>query len=191
MSNATASGDVVQTFFANIHAPTQSQLDMLTKKLGIPIMALAHDRDGGGTCMGMIRVERSGQRFDFSDDPVLRPICGFIAWNRWDEPEDIVGWSPRDDWTGSWKGQAVLLGEHELQSPRLGTPLPVHLDVASWLRSHREGVVAIDRKRAWRALEGLTVAAETVDSGMKLRKILASPEPRIVVRAQAIERAAA
>ena len=185
--------DIVGTFFAQASCPTQSQIDTLVKTLGIPIMVLARDANGSGFAVGMIRVERTRSGFDFTDEEGVRPVCGFVAWDREGAPQDIVGWSPRDAWTGRWLNRAIVLGEHMLDEYRLGEPLRAFLDVGSWLQAERDGVVILDRRSAWWLLDGIALEAESLADRAALRKALTPPAPTISVRGAAAkqERAAA
>lgn len=193
MSSASypEAGKILQTFFAHRTDPRQVELDSLTEHFGIPARGIIYDFDGTLSPLVLLRVARSGRTFEFTDDPEIRPACAIVARDRWGEVQDIVAWSPRNDWAGTWLGRAGLLGENELQMPRGDEPLRVHLDVASWLRAERAGVVILDRRRARHELDGVRMAAASVEDGLTLRKILAAPEPRILVPQRVIERAAA
>lgn len=183
---------VLADFFQNTTSPAQDVIDFLVVRNCVPISALSFDSDGRPSVFGTASVSLDGKLFDFATPGIedSAKALVFVARDRCGDPRDLVAWAPRGHRVASHYGRAALLGEHELDAPRLAGPLRVHRDVLSWLQAGRTGVVIIDRRRAWRALEGVTVAAEDLEHGLELRKALTAPAPRIVVPAP-VERAAA
>ena len=181
--------DLAVAFFASTVNPKQTQLAMLVDRLGVPATALANDNDGEGFAIGVAKIEKTGRRFEFVEDGSNAVVI--VARDEAGEPADLVAWLPNEGWFGAWFDALPLLGMHDLFAPRLGEPLPVFLDILDWFRAGRAGVVILDRKHAWRALEGVTVAAANIDDGIALRSILETPKPKIVVRASADTRIAA
>ena len=175
--------DLAIEFFARTTSPRQAQIDVLRNRLGIPVAALSNDPDGAGYMIGVAQVEKAGRRFEFLDDGTRAVVV--VARDDSGEPADLVAWLPNDGWFGSWLDALPLLGMHALFAPRLGEPLPVFLDPLGWLQAGREGVVILDRTRARFSLEGVTVAAASVDDGLVLQKLLQPPKPKILVRAAA------
>jgi hypothetical protein len=186
-----SSHEITATLIAHWRTLAQPQIDKLLGPLRVPIGALMRDADGGGLPAAMIRVERHGRRFEFSADPEVRPVCAFVARDHLGEAQDIIGWSARDEWIGTWLGRAVLLGEHELLRPRFGAPLPVFTSVLPWLQGGRAGCVILNGKRARHDLEGVTMMAANVEEGLAIRRLLSAPDPKIVVPSQAIQQVAA
>lgn len=188
MSALTDPGDIVAQFFSHAFNPKQSQIDRLLG-MGVSIQALANDTDGQGLAIGVARVEKCGRRFEFVEDGANAVVV--VARDEEGTAADLVAWMPNEGWFGPWLDTLPLLGMHNLFAPRLGDPLPAFLDPADWFRADRDGVVILNRQHAWRLLEGVTVAASTVEDGVKLRKVLETPKPKIVVRALPEVKAAA
>ena len=179
---------LVDEFFARTGSPTQAQIDWL-KRHGAAGMTLIRDGDGDGFPLGVARVERVGRHFGFRDEDGAGAFV-FVARDEDGEPADLVAWEPRTNWVAPLNGWVALLGQHEVLAPRMGGPLAVHRDALGWLRGDRAGVVILNKARARLLLEGQTLEAEDVEHGHELRRILAAPEPRIVVPTAAIRRAA-
>ncbi len=172
-----------EAFFANVRPLDQRQIDWLTQRHGVPVMALAGDGDGTGWCLATARVERVGRRFDFRPED---GVGAFVTVAR-DEDGwgvDLVAWDPKGEWITPWVGgEVAVLGQHELLAPRLGEPLAVHRDALSWLRAGRSGVVILPPASARRLLENLPLQADDVQHGEELRRLLTPPRPRIMVPA--------
>ena len=180
--------DILHELFTRTGDPSQRNLDSLIIDRHLPIAALCNDPDGQGFAIGVARIEKAGRCFEFLEDGVRAVII--LARDEDGEPIDLVAWLPNEGWFAPWLGTVPLLGMQELAAPRLNTPLPVYLEPGGWLRGGREGVTILDRKRAWLPLEGVTIAAASVEHGVELRRILDRPKPRIVV-SSAPERIAA
>ena len=172
---------IIAEFWRRSGHPSQAQLDLLTKVMGIPVSALVSSVDGEDFPIAMFHVERHRNTFVFSDDKTIKPSIGFVAWNEWGTAHDLVAWSPRDGWAGTWLGRAGGLGECDLQAPRVGDALSVFLNIADWLRAGRDGFAIVDKNKGARLLEGMTVKAFDLEEGVKLRKIMERPRARIVV----------
>jgi hypothetical protein len=131
-------------------------------------------------------IFRPGGRFDFSSEVgtargsvagviiPLRDECGDLA--------DLAAWNPDDGALALWRGVASMLGEDQLNAPRIESEtLAVFADCASWLRAGRRGVVVIDADRARWRLTGETLVVDDPAFGRRLRDSLVLPEPKIFV----------
>lgn len=182
--------EIISEFWRRSGHPSQAQLDLLTKTMGIPVTALAGSGEGDFP-IAMFRVDRHRNTFTFTDDETTKPCVGFVSWDQWGDAHDLIAWSPRDGWSGSWLGRAAALNEFEVQVPCMGDPVRVFLNIADWLRAGRSGLAIVDKDKSARLLEGLTVQAFDLEEGVKLRKILERPRARIVVPDKRQDREAA
>ncbi len=168
----------------------QADLDRL-KAAGVPIMAMVQSRFGQGRCLKRARVvlDSSGRRFEFERFSRFHidADAAFIilALDLDGQPADLVAWRPDPrGFLGSWLGRAPLLGEEQLEMPRLDLPLRVHETPLEWLKHGREGVVVIDPKMAAPALiDAAPLAVSTPAFAVRLRNMLHRTPPRIVVDA--------
>jgi hypothetical protein len=104
---------------------------------------------------------------------------------------DLAAWEPDTGALALWRGCVAMLGEEQLNAPRIETPvLTVFADVASWLRAGQRGVVIIDPARARWRLAGERLAVADAAHGRRLRAALRLPEPRIFVYRDSARRAA-
>jgi hypothetical protein len=140
-------------------------------------------------------IFRPGARFDFASEiGSSRGSVAAVVIPTRDECGDLVdlaAWNIDGGAFGTWRGVASMLGEDQLNAPRIGSgALAVFPDVASWLRAGRRGVVVIDPKRArWRLAE-TPLVVEDVALGRRIREALRLPEPKIMVASKAARRAA-
>ncbi len=177
------------SFLANTTALKQAHLDWLTRRHGVPSLALAYDGDGYGWPIGAAKVERVGRRFQFRAED---GVGAFVAIARDDmgDPADLIAYEPKAGWTAPWLGAVPLLGLHDLLAQRDDGPLRVHRGMLEWLKDNRTGVVVLAPGEARRVLEGMTLQADDLDHGEELRRLLTPPRPRIVVSAPSLSEAA-
>jgi hypothetical protein len=106
----------------------------------------------------------------------------FVCWDAFGDAQDICAWQTATGRIVTWFGRAALLGEDNLNAPRLEGGLQVHPDVLSWFRAKRSGVVILDRQRAAPMLRDAgTLLASSPEHGRKLQELLRVPPPRILV----------
>lgn len=166
----------------------QIDLDRL-KAAGIPIMALVQSRFGLGRCLRRDRVVIDGCRFEFERFSRYHidadPAFIILALDLDGQPADLVAWRPDPrGFLGSWLGRTPLLGEEQVEMPRLDLPLRVHETPLGWLKHGREGVVVIDPTMAAPALiDAAPLAVSTPAFAVRLRNMLHRTPPRIVVDA--------
>ncbi len=182
--------DIALEFFARTRRLSRVQLDWLMTRHGVPPLALAGDGDGNGWMIATARVERVGRRFAFRPEDGSEALI-VVARDELGADLDLVAWSPRGGWTAPWIGDAGLLGLQDLLSQRFVDPLRVCADFLSWLKGGRNGVLILDPREARRHLAGLTLMADDLEHGAKLKRLLEGPAPRIVVPASTIGRVAA
>ncbi len=130
----------------------QSDLDHLTAA-GVPVLALAGDRFGGGFCIARDRIvpHAAARRFEFQrhDAVAGEGVSALIvlAHGEDGDPVDLVAFHGGPvPFAGSWLGRAGLLGAENLWRAR--DALAVHAAGLDWLRAGRDGVVMIDPVRA-------------------------------------------
>jgi hypothetical protein len=143
-------------------------------------------------------IFRPGGRFDFSRD--VREVRGHVAGaiiparNECGDLVDLAAWNVDDGELALWRGVASMLGEDQLNAPRIESEtlavFAVFADVASWLRAGRQGVVIIDPARARWRLTGERLAVDDVALGRRIRDALRLPEPQIMVASKNARRAA-
>jgi hypothetical protein len=98
------------------------------------------------------------------------------------EPIDIVAWQPASGRLATWLNRASILGEDQLNAPRLAEGLPVFETTLQWLQQRRLGVVVIDANRAAPKLrEAAPLLATSYEHGMALRTSLKAKAPRILL----------
>ena len=184
--------DVISCFFSSTKTPRQPKLDWLTKRHHVPNLALGGDHGMSGYVIGSANVEFDRHLFDFVEDgDGAAAAIVIVARDLTGMPIDLVAWAPKTDMVATLYGRAVLLGEQNVFGPKLNGPLAIHRSVLGWLRAGRRGAVVLDRRRAWRVLDGIPVIAEDVEHGLGLRKVLTAPSPSIMVTAVERERTAA
>jgi hypothetical protein len=163
------------------HAPTYGELF----SLGIHGPAVT-----GGSPFNSLQVDPvcflPGGRFEFArdlEDATGHALAVIIpARDRYGETIDLAAWRPTTGRFGTWRGAAVLLGEDQIDAPRLdGDCLRVFPGPAEWLRAERQGVVILDPKRArWLLAEERLLVADA-PFGRQVRDMLRLPAPRIFV----------
>jgi len=172
-------------------APSERSLDVFGRE-GISGEALYFDDDLEPNPIGVDRVLFSQYgRFEFERHGKSTAGAGCNAFvlaarDRDGRAADIVAWTPKRQPShdfGLWLGRLPMLGMEQLDGARLGLDaLPVHPDMASWLRAGRRGIVILDH---WAAAPILHGAAPLIVSdpvfGRWLRDCLVIPSPRIVV----------
>ena len=107
----------------------QADIDDFVRS-GVGILALAIAEDGSGFCLARDRVvvDPNGWRFEFSRfsrSPWL-DVEAFVilALDRDGEPVDLVAFPVEGvPFTATWLGKLGLLGEDQIEGPRLGDPL--------------------------------------------------------------------
>ena len=105
-----------------------------------------------------------------------------VCWDRFGDAQDICAWQPKTGKIATWCGRAAMCGEDNLYAPRLEGGLQVHVDLLSWFRAKRSGVVILHRHRAAPLLRDAgTLLAASPEHGRKLQDILRVPQPRILV----------
>lgn len=129
-----------------------------------------------------------------NDDPETIEAYVFLARDAFGEPIDLVAWQPRSGQIASWQGAACILGGESLYRPRLDADaaLVVHRSPLEWLRGNRYGLVIVDEGGAADllcSLGSLEVSDERY--AQHLRRALARPAPRVLVRAPAVSARAA
>lgn len=169
-------------FCRNTTALTDAQVAWLTKRQGVPPLALAYDADGYGWPIGAAKIEQVGRRFEFRPEDGVGAFV-VIARDEAGDAADLVAWEPKGDWTAPWLGDVPLLGMQDLLAQRDDGPLRVHHGVLKWLQDSRNGVVVLAPAHARRILDGLTLEADDIEHGVALRRSLTAPPPRVVVRA--------
>jgi hypothetical protein len=133
--------------------------------------------------------------FDFAVDGDEGAVSAliFLAYDKFSEPADLVAWDPQQEGIGAWFGAVALLGEESLWEPRLTKEgaLSVFESPLVWLRDGRQGVIVIDPPRAAPLLRlSEPLAAESVEHGRRLDKLLTVRKPRILVPRPEVRRAA-
>jgi hypothetical protein len=117
----------------------------------------------------------------------------FLAYDERGEPADLVAWVPEQKLIGAWFGAVALLGAENLWAPRLTREgaLDVFESPFEWLCSGRTGVVIVNPPRAAPLLRiAEPLAAESVEHGRRLDKLLTARKPRILVPRPEVRRAA-
>lgn len=127
----------------------------------------------------------SEQRFEFAhhlrgpSDVVtaytmlLRDVQGHCA--------DVLAWHPRTGRIATWRGAVSVMGEEQIEAPRLDH-LMVHDGVLPWLRDGRRGLAVIDPVRAAQLLYGAgPLLVPSVELGKRLKRQLTIPAPEILV----------
>jgi hypothetical protein len=110
------------------------------------------------------------------------PAYTVIARNGTGDPIDIIAWQPVSGRLATWLNRASILGEDQLNAPRLVEGLPVYETPLQWLQQRRLGVVVIEAKRAAPKLrEAAPLLATTYEHGMALRAMLRAKAPRILL----------
>jgi hypothetical protein len=105
-----------------------------------------------------------------------------IARDVFGDPIDIVAWQPDSGRLATWLNRASILGEDQLNAPRLAEGLPVYENPLQWLQQRRLGVVVIDAKRAAPKLrEADPLLVTSYEHGMALRAMLKAEAPRILL----------
>ncbi len=164
----------------------QRSLDHM-KSIGIPVLALASGLGGTGHCIRQARVEARDGRFEFGryvKHEMVRTALVALAYDRDGRAADIVAWrTGPEPFVASWLGQVGLLGEENLDGPRLGKPLVVHADPMAWLRSGRDGVAVVDPARAGPLLRqaGEMVVGSHAERN-RLNALMRVDLPKIIVR---------
>lgn len=94
---------------------------------------------------------------------------------------DVLAWQPSTGRAATWRRAVALLGEEQIDQPRL-EHLAIHDGVLSWLREGRRGLVVVDPHRAARMLDGRgPLVVRSVDFGKRIRKQLTISAPEILV----------
>ncbi len=173
----------------------QADLDHLTAA-GVPVLALAGDRFGGGFCIARDRIvpHAAARRFEFGRHDAVAgegvPALIALALGEDGDPVDLVAFHGGPaPFVGSWLGRAGLLGADNLWRAR--DALAVHATGLDWLRAGRDGVVVVDPVRAAPMLRD--AGAMEVGSQAERRRLLdlmAVGLPEVRVR-RAVERRAA
>jgi hypothetical protein len=118
------------------------------------------------------------------------PAYTVIARNATGDPIDIVAWQPASGRLATWLNRASILGEDQLNAPRVAECLPVYETPLQWLQQRRLGVVVLDAKRAAPKLrEAAPLLATTYEHAMALRTSLKVKTPRILLPSTASEEA--
>ncbi len=164
----------------------QPSLDHM-KSIGVPVQALVSDLNGTGHCIRQDRVEARDGRFEFAryvNHEMVRDALVALAFDRDGRAADIVAWrTGHEPFVASWLGQVGLLGEENLDMPRLGEPLVVHSDPMAWLRSGRDGVVVVDAIRAGPMLrQAGEMAVGSHAERNRLNAVMRVDLPKIIVR---------
>lgn len=165
------------------------QCDSLTPKAvrwllrqGIPPTAIL----AGDVPMLCAEVTFAGKRFEFarhrpSDDVVTAFVLP--VFDQWGDNTDLAAWHPTEG-VALWLGNVAMLGEEQVQQPRLGEPLEVHATVLAWLRSNRQGVVVLHQSRALPMLRAAApLLVDDTHFAAKLHDALTIKAPQILVRA--------
>jgi hypothetical protein len=111
--------------------------------------------------------------FEFASDGKRAYL--FLALTPSLEPLDLVAWRPKDGALQSWRNMATILGEENLESPRMHKlgGLPIHRSPLGWLKARRYGVVIVIRnKAARRIIDYGPFEAEDTEHANELRKLL-------------------
>jgi hypothetical protein len=124
--------------------------------------------------------------FDFSYEVGEKVVSAFIflARDEQGDPCDLVAWAPQAKLLAAWYGNAALLGAESVYAPRLDPEraLLVHQRPLEWLLHDRSGVVVIDPRGAAQLLRfAEPLAADSVEYGQKLQRMLKVRPPRIFV----------
>lgn len=187
--------EIKQEFFDYSTHLKQAQIDALTGRSGIPVMALA--RDPGelyGFPVASARVDRlEDGRFDFSEGEGTQAFV-VLARDLFGDVADIVAMrGGPDGFVAPYIGSLAVLGAHNLGAPRLlGAGLAIHRTPFDWLRADRQGVVVLDEARATVELQnfGPFLAAD-IPHALALRNLLTPRSPSILVDQPTVERIAA
>jgi hypothetical protein len=150
--------------------------------------------------LAVAKSPRGDYDFLLCDDVVFLDPCSFefarymegeekperaytiIARDVLGDPIDIVAWQPASGRLATWLNRASILGEDQLNAPRLAEGLPVYEDPLRWLQQRRLGVVVIDAKRAAPKLcEAAPLLATSYEHGTSLRAMLKAQPPRILL----------
>lgn len=93
---------------------------------------------------------------------------------------DIAAWQPKSNRIALWLNRAFALGEEQVWFPRFDDDaLRIWRTPMKWLAAGRQGLVVVRPGPAFYALGNLScVAAEDVEHGEQLEKILTPPKPR-------------
>ena len=95
-----------------------------------------------------LRHPRAASSSPATRGPNISPSLPTSSWPSTGTANRSTSSHWRQGFVGSWLGRVGLLGEEQLDGPRLGAPLQVHPDPLAWLRAGRDGVVIVDPVRA-------------------------------------------
>lgn len=118
-----------------------------------------------------------GDRFEFARD--LRDATGCTlaiiipAQDEFGDVIDLVALDLEAGEIATWRGEAAMLGAHELSAP-CGEPTIVHKTALDWLCAGREGLVIIDPVMARSRLAGRQLVVKDIAFGILLRSELRS-----------------
>lgn len=113
------------------------------------------------------------------------PVLLFLMTDPCGTAVDIAAFDYRTGQLAIWLGRAWALGQERVYAPRLSEhqALAVWRSPLDWLRHGRHGVVLIRSHAAACHLDDAgPLMAEDVQHGLELRRVLARPGPRILVR---------
>ena len=144
-------------------------------------------------CDDVVFLDRSSfefARYMEGDDEKHESAYTIIARDILGDPIDIVAWDPASGRLATWRNRASILGEDQLNAPRLADGLPVFETPLQWLQQRRLGVVVIDAERAAPKLrEAAPLLVTGYECGMALRAILKVKAPQILLPSTAPEEA--
>jgi hypothetical protein len=164
---------------------TQSEIEGF-RALGVPNLAFGKDSDGGGFTLAAGRVRFEGWRFEFDENGALALIC--LLRDREGYRADLAAFKPSTGDIGTLFGACAVMGEHNIESARLGVPLACHETALEWLCNGREGIAIVDPDRARVALIGAgTLGVSNIGFGRRLENIL-TIKPAIAVAREALAR---
>jgi hypothetical protein len=176
-----AEAALVGSLPAVLHAPTYDALF----RLGIHGAALT-----GADAFDALHVEAvcflANERFEFAremSEPCESALAVIIPCrDEFGRTVDLVAWVIDTGTLATWRGEAAILGEDHLDSPRIEHDgIRIYPGPLDWLHAGRRGAVIIDAMRArWRLAEDRLVVNDA-DFGRRLRSMLRLPEPRVFV----------
>ena len=162
----------------------QSERDRLLA-LGISSIACERDADRGGYALRAARVLFEDPHFYFSwENPWGEMVDAIILVVRDDfrEVVDLAAFELGSARSAVWQGRASMLGQYNLNRATLGQPIVAHETWVEWLSAERTGVCILDAGRARQTqLPSATIAVRTIDFGRRLKAMLTSPPPMIVI----------
>ena len=155
-------------FFTHTRNLRMAEINWLLGQ-GVTPLALAKDPGEIGFVIGAAKVVFNANHFDFAKHDADLDVSALVmvARDEAGDVADLVAWRPKDQIVAPYACSVSMLGQHNIERPRLGEPLLVHSDPLHWLRADRQGVVVLNPQRAWSLLfDAGELQAANVEHGL-------------------------